>query len=69
MVLKIDKNNLQHFSLGLNIAAGMFVFTVLGIWLDQKQGSQIWTIIGIFLGLFYAGYEIWKVIRDINKKS
>jgi len=53
-----------YFSLGLNMAVGVAVFTLLGYWADQKWGGgQIWTLVGIFLGLFYCGYEVWKILR------
>ncbi len=26
------------------------------------------TLTGIFLGLFYCGYEIWKAIRQLNRE-
>ena len=55
-------------SLGFNMAAGMAVFTYLGYWLDQKMGGgQGWTLAGIFLGLFYCGYEVWKLVRQVPK--
>ena len=56
---------LKATSLGINMAAGMAVFSFLGYWVDQKTGGgQIWTLVGIFLGLFYCGYEVWKLIRE-----
>jgi hypothetical protein len=52
-------------SLGINVAVGMVVFTLLGYWVDQKRGGG-WgaTIIGIIFGLFFCAYEFWKVIRE-----
>ncbi len=63
----------QGLSLGLNMLAGMVVFTWLGYWLDnQRGGGRGWTLTGMFLGLFYCGYEVWKLVRrgeEDNKKK
>ena len=57
-------------SLGLNMAVGVVVFTLAGYWVDQKRGGgKAWTLCGIFLGLFYGAYEVWKVVRQINKEA
>jgi len=60
--------NIPNVTLGINIAAGMALFTFAGNWIDKKLGDQhIWILVGIFLGLFYCGYEIWKLICQSNK--
>ncbi len=53
-------------ALGTNLAAGMIVCTYLGITIDKKIHSddQYFTLAGMFLGLFYAAYEVWKIIRE-----
>lgn len=56
-------------SLGMNIAVGMFIFFYIGYRLELKYGQSYWTLGGIGLGLFYLGYQIWKLIKDINQKS
>ena len=57
-------------SLGLNMAVGVVVFTLAGYWLDQRRGGgKAWTLCGIFLGLFYGAYEVWKVVRQLNRKA
>jgi len=59
--------NIPHITLGINIAVGMALFTIIGNWIDKKLGDQhFWILIGMFLGLFYCGYEIWKLIRQSN---
>jgi hypothetical protein len=56
-------------SLGLNMAVGVVVFTLAGYWVDQRRGGgKAWTLCGIFMGLFYGAYEVWKVVRQLNKK-
>ncbi len=51
-------------SLGLNMAGGMTFFTLLGYWMGKKFNHEYWLLGGIFLGLFYCGYEVWKLIRN-----
>ena len=56
-------------NLGLSIVAGMIFFSFLGYYIDQKRGGGMAaTLTGIFLGLFYCGYEIWKAIRQLNRE-
>lgn len=54
----------SEFNLGFNMAAGVIVFACLGYWIGQKNGQgQFFTLLGIFLGLFYGGYQVWRVAR------
>lgn len=56
-------------SLGTNLAVGMAVFAAGGWWLDKKRGGgSAFTLLGIFLGLFYGAYEVWKTVRALEKK-
>jgi hypothetical protein len=56
--------------LGLQLAVGMAVFVGGGFWLDQKRGGGVlFTLLGAGLGLFYCGYEIWKLARTLNGKG
>ena len=68
-----DKNRpaIAHaIGLGTQLAAGVAVFTGLGYYIDKKTGGGSgWTLVGIFLGLFYGGYEVWKVIRELNRDN
>jgi len=60
--------NIPGISLGINIAVGMALFTIIGNWIDKKLGDQhLWILVGMFLGLFYCGYEIWKLIRQSDR--
>ena len=56
--------------LGLNFAVGMAVFSFIGFYIDQKRGKGciLFTILGVFLGLAYGAYEVWKVIRMLNEQ-
>lgn len=64
---KDQPKNIPGISLGINIAVGMVFFTMTGSWIDRKLGDgHFWTLVGMFLGVFYSGYEIWKLIRQNN---
>jgi len=65
-----EKRNWAAISLGTNMVVGMTVFTFLGSIIDEKLAgeSQVFTLVGIFLGLFYCGYEVWKLIRQNSEK-
>ena len=57
-------------SLGFNMLGGMVFFSLLGYYIDQKSGGgQAWTLGGMFLGLFYCGYEVWKIVRHAEKED
>ena len=57
-------------ALGTNLAAGMALFTFIGYWIDGKRGGGIfWTVCGMFMGLLYGAYEVWKVIRFMSEDS
>ena len=65
----MPENKVPYISLGINMAAGMGIFVYGGYLLDDKgEKGQFWTLIGTVLGLFYCGYEIWKLIRELNQK-
>ena len=55
-------------SLGTNLAVGMAVFASLGYFIDKRTGGgSLFTLMGIFLGLFYGGYEVWKTVKSLNR--
>lgn len=56
--------------LGTQMAAGMAVFAGLGYWVDQKRGGgSAFTLAGIFAGLAYGAYEVWKLVRRLNEED
>ena len=66
----LPKKYAQYSSLGFNLMAGMIFFSCVGYWIDQKRGgTQGWTLTGMFLGLFYGGYEVWKFIKKLNENN
>ena len=49
------------------MVAGMALFTFLGYKLDCRfGGGRMWTLGGMFLGLAYGGYEVWKLIVQLQ---
>jgi F0F1-type ATP synthase assembly protein I len=57
-------------SLGLNMAVGVAVFTFIGHLLDRwRGGGKAWTLCGIFVGLLYGAYEVWKMVRQIEQED
>lgn len=55
---------------GIQFAVGMALFSWLGWKLDQRRGGgQAFTLLGVFLGLGYGGYELWKLIRLLNAET
>ena len=66
---KEPRKNIQGLTLGLNMAAGMAFFTYIGYRIDQARGGHLWTLVGMFLGLLYCGFEVWKLVREGNKEE
>lgn len=55
---------------GTSFAVGMVIFALGGHWLDVKFGHEsLFTLLGIFLGLIYGGWELWKLIALENLGS
>jgi F0F1-type ATP synthase assembly protein I len=57
----------ELLSLGLNLAAGLILFTLLGLYIDHRRGGGVfWTVCGMLLGVAYGVYEVWKILRALN---
>ena len=55
--------------LGSSFALAMGGFAWLGHRWDEKTGNEPWGVLtGVFVGFLYGGYEVWKVIRPMNKE-
>ena len=56
-------------SFGTTFAGGVAVFAALGWWIDKKRGgeTQWFTLGGIFAGLLFGAYELWKLLRLLNE--
>jgi F0F1-type ATP synthase assembly protein I len=57
-------------ALGTNLTSGMLFFSGIGYYMDHKRGGGVlWTLIGMFLGLAWCGYEVWKLISAQNRRD
>jgi len=66
--MKNFKGVQNHITLGLNLAVGIGGCVFIGYWIDQKVGQgQTWTMVGIFTGMLYLSYEIWKLLRESDE--
>ena len=64
---RADSHLGELLTLGLNLAAGLILFTLLGLYIDRRRGGGVfWTICGMLLGVAYGVYEIWKILRALN---
>ena len=51
-------------TLATSMLAGMLLFSGLGFWADRTRGGgMFWTVAGMFLGLAYCVYEVWRTLR------
>ncbi len=49
-------------TLGFGIALSLALMVGGGVWLDQKLGTTpLFTLIGLALGLFSAGYQLYEL--------
>lgn len=57
--------------LGFSFGVGMAVFSFIGYYIDHRRddGSMVFTICGMLLGLAYGAYEVWMVIRLLNEQA
>ena len=55
------------FFIGGSIAAGLFA----GHWLDGKLDTQIFWILGLILGIFFAFYGVYQMLLPLwgNKQD
>lgn len=57
--------------LGYTMLATILLFTGVGYWADKhfKTSDQRWTLTGILFGLGFCGYEVWKLLKEMNQKD
>ncbi|NKB25217.1 MAG: hypothetical protein GKR87_12735 [Kiritimatiellae bacterium] len=57
-------------SLGTHLTAGMVGCSLTGYYIDKKRGGgYAWTLVGMFIGLLYGAYEVWKVVKQIERSE
>ena len=56
-------------NVGLTIAGEIVACGAVGYWADRKYGiSPRGVLAGLLLGMFAAGYELWKLVRSFEDK-
>ena len=55
--------------LGYTIMAAILFFSFIGYQLDQKLKTQYWTLVGVFVGFGYSGYEVWKLVKKLQEEE
>lgn len=54
-------------NMGISCAVAILLFGWLGYMIDRKRGNGFAFMIGgLFLGLAYCGYELWKLVRALT---
>jgi hypothetical protein len=64
-----EKYSTPGLTLGYTSMAAIIFFSFLGYQIDAHFKTQYWTLIGIFVGFFFSGYEVWKLIKSENAKE
>ena len=61
----------EAIALSSTMTAAMLMFAGLGHYLDKKYATtKPWfTLVGMFLALFYSGYEVWKIVRQTSAED
>jgi ATP synthase protein I len=58
---------MRYAGLGVQLAASIIIFVVIGQWVDRKLGTGgIATIVAAFLGF---GGTMYSLIRSLNRKN
>ncbi len=58
---------MRYAGLGIQLAASLLVFVLVGQWADRKLGTGgILTVVAAFLGF---GGTMYSLIRTLNKKD
>jgi F0F1-type ATP synthase assembly protein I len=59
----------QYAGLGVTFAAGIVLFTLLGVWVDERLGTTPWgVLLGVFLGFGLSLAWIYrKLVIDRRK--
>lgn len=56
--------------LGSQLLAGMLVCAGTGYYVDHRRGGgSVGTLIGMFAGMLYGGYEVWKLVRNLSAED
>jgi F0F1-type ATP synthase assembly protein I len=57
-------------SLGTTMVGAVLGCTLVGLWLDHKfQTGERFTLGGLILGFLVSGYEVWKVVDQLQQEE
>jgi F0F1-type ATP synthase assembly protein I len=57
-------------NMGIGCASAILLFGGVGYVVDRKRGDGVAFMIGgLFMGLFYCGYELWKLVRAVQRDT
>ena len=55
--------------MGFTIMAAIIFFSFIGYKIDEKFKTHWWTLVGVFVGFAYSGYEVWKLIQNEKEEE
>lgn len=56
--------------LGYQFLAATLLFVGAGYYIDLKRGGgSAFTLIGVLLTFLYGGYEVWKLVKFLEKED
>ena len=60
--------NLSAMNFGWTAGVGFFVCFGVGYWVDGHFGTGFrWTVVGFLAGISLMFYELWKVVKNLDK--
>lgn len=67
---KVNPGTQAAIGLGYQMLAAMAIFVGGGYYLDRRRGGgHLFTLIGVGLAFLYGGYEVWKLVRMMNREE
>jgi hypothetical protein len=67
---KVDPGTQAAIGLGYQMLAAMGFFVGGGYYLDRRYDSEhTFTLLGVGLAFVYSGYEVWKLVRLMNRED
>lgn len=59
-----------YLTLGIQLAAAVVLFLVLGIWADREAGtSPLFTLLGLLLGSLGGFIKFFRTVSQLEKKD
>ena len=59
-----------YLTLGIQLAAAVVIFLVLGVWVDSKLGtSPLFTLLGLLLGSAGGFIKFFRTVSQLDQKD